>query len=68
MTTQFRTLRRTIGRGAFLLGLVFIVWLLLGIFDIVPLMLGLPGESSVRVHAAAAVGCLMVAAWGFWNE
>jgi len=53
---------------ALLLGLVFVVWLPAGIFDIVPFVLGFPGESSIRVHAAAAVACLMVAAWGFWND
>jgi len=53
--------------AAFLPALVFIVWLPLGILHVVPLVLELPGESSVRVHAGAAVGFLMVAAWGFWD-
>ena len=56
-----------IGAVAFLLALVFIVWLPLGILHVVPLVLHLPGETSLRVHAAAAVGCLVVAAWGFWD-
>ena len=59
-------LQRMIGTAAFLLALMFIVWLPLGILHVVPLVLELPGESSLRVHAAAAVGCLVVAAWGFW--
>ena len=62
------SLRRRIGRGAFLLGLLFIGWLPMGILDIVPFVLQLPGEPSIRVHAAAAVACLIVAAWGFWYE
>ena len=60
-------LQRMIGTAAFLLALMFIVWLPLGILHVVPLVLELPGESSLRVHAAAAVGCLVVAAWGFWD-
>jgi len=56
-----------IGTVAFLLAVVFIVWLPLGILHVVPLVLELPGEPSLRVHAAAAVGCLLVAAWGFWD-
>jgi hypothetical protein len=61
-------LRRTIGESAFLFSLVFVAWLPLGIFHIVPFVLLLPGEPSVRVHAAAAVGCLLVAAWGLWER
>ncbi len=60
-------LQQMIGTIAFLLALMFIVWLPLGILHVVPLVLELPGESSLRVHAAAAVGCLVVAAWGFWD-
>lgn len=56
-----------VGRCAFALALVFIVWLPLGIFNFLPFVLDLPGESSLRLHAAAAVTCLMVAAWGFWE-
>ncbi|MEO5691575.1 MAG: hypothetical protein ABIQ72_00490 [Usitatibacter sp.] len=50
------------------MALAFIAWLPLGIFQIVPFVLALPGETSLRVHAAAAVGSLMVAAWGFWDS
>lgn len=56
-----------IGKAAFLLALVFIVWLPLGILHVVPFVMELPGEPSLRVHAAAAVGCLVIAAWGFWR-
>jgi hypothetical protein len=67
MAIQFRKLQRVMGGCAFALALVFTVWLPLGIFNVVPFVLELPGESSLRVHAAAAVGCLMIAAWGFWD-
>lgn len=60
--------RRTIGRVAILLATVFIVWLPAGMLDIVPFVLSLPGESSLRSHAGAAVSCLLVAAWAYWND
>jgi hypothetical protein len=68
MTARSARWRRSIARAALVLGGVFVVWLPAGILDVVPFVLELPGESSIRVHAAAAVACLMVAAWGFWNE
>lgn len=63
-----RSIRRTIGRVAFVLAIGFIVWLPAGLLQIVPFVLSLPGESSLRVHAAAAVACLLVAAWAYWND
>jgi 2-polyprenyl-6-hydroxyphenyl methylase/3-demethylubiquinone-9 3-methyltransferase len=57
-----------IGRLGFIVSLFLIAWLPLGILDIVPFILDLPGESKVRVHAAAAIACLLLAAWGFWNR
>ena len=60
--------RRTLGRGCFLAALIFIAWLPLGILKIAPFVLELPGESRLRLHAAAAVLCLLVAAWGFWER
>ena len=59
--------RITIGRCAFALALVCIAWLPLGILEVVPFVLKWPGESSLRLHAGAAVGSLLVAAWGFWE-
>jgi len=67
MAIRFRKWQRSIGRCAFALALIFIVWLPLGIFNLVPFVIELPGESSLRLHAGAAVACLMVAAWGFWE-
>jgi hypothetical protein len=60
--------RPTIGRAAIVLATVFIVWLPAGMLDIVPFVLSLPGESGLRSHAGAAVSCLLVAAWAYWNE
>ena len=61
-------LRRMLARSAFALALALVGWLALGIFDFLPFVIELPGESRVRVHAAMAVGCLIAAAWGFWDE
>jgi hypothetical protein len=63
-----RTTRRTIGRVAFVLAIGFVVWLPAGLLEIVPFVFSLPGESRLRVHAAAAVACLLVAAWAYWND
>ncbi len=60
--------RRTIGRVAIVLAAVFIVWLPAGLLDIVPFVLRLPGESGLRSHAGAAVSCLLLAAWAYWND
>ncbi|MDP9090356.1 MAG: hypothetical protein M3O26_16640 [Pseudomonadota bacterium] len=64
----FQRLRRRTGAGALALGLLFGAWLPLGLFHVVPFVLELAGETALRTHAAAAVACLMVAAWGFWED
>ena len=53
---------------SFVAALIFTAWLPLGIFDVVPFLLHLPGESLVRAHAGAAVLSFMIAAWGFWEN
>lgn len=63
----YSRLRRAIGAGAFSAALVLIAWLPLGIYRVVPFVLGLPGESPLRLHTGAAVACLMVAAWAYWE-
>lgn len=67
MTETRRSRRRAIGTIAFGMALVFVAWLPLGVYEIVPFALMLHGESSLRTHGAAAVGCLLIAAWGFWD-
>jgi hypothetical protein len=57
-----------IGKFALVLALCFLAWLPLGMLRIIPFVLALPGEPRLRVHAAAAVGCLLIAAWGFWEQ
>lgn len=60
--------RRTIGRVAIVFAAVFSVWLPAGMLDIVPFVLSVPGQSGLRSHAGAAVVCLLVAAWAYWND
>ena len=65
---NFHRWRRRIGVGALTLGLLFGAWLPLGILNIVPFVLELAGETALRTHAGATVACLLLAAWGFWND
>jgi hypothetical protein len=68
VTSRPRKLRRAIGSGFFVAALMFTAWLPLGILDVVPFVMHLPGESMVRSHAGAAVLSFMLAAWGFWEN
>ena len=61
-------MRRNIWKVALFLSLVSVIWLLLGMFNIVPLLIELPQETSIRAHASLAVIFLLVASWAFWNE
>jgi hypothetical protein len=45
-----------------------VVWLLLGMANIVPFLIVLPQETSIRAHASFAVLFLLIASWAFWNE
>ena len=68
MVTRFLKLKRGMGAAAFTTALIFIAWLPLGIFEVVPFVLKFPGESSLRLHSAAAILSLLVAAWGYWEN
>ena len=68
MPAKLTHIRLAIGRCSFALALVFLAWLPLGILQIIPFVFELQGEPRLRVHAAAVVGCLMIAAWGFWES
>ena len=61
-------MRRKIGKVALSLSLLSVIWLLLGMFNMVPLLIELPQETSIRAHASLAVILLLVASWAFWNE
>ncbi len=50
------------------MAIIGIIWIPLGIFEIVPLLLKLPGESAVRTHAGVAVACLLLSSWCYWEN
>ena len=61
-------MKRKIGKVALFLSLLSVLWLLLGMFDIVPLLIELPNETNIRAHASLAVILLLIGSWAFWNE
>ena len=61
-------MKRKIGKVALFLSLLSVLWLLLGIFNIVPLLIELPNETNIRAHASLAVILLLIGSWAFWNE
>jgi hypothetical protein len=61
-------MKRKIGKVAIFLSILAVIWLLLGMIDIVPFLIELPQETSIRAHASLAVILLLVASWAFWNE
>ena len=61
-------MRRVIGGAALFAAAICMVWLPLGLMDVIPFVFEIPGESRLRMHAAAAVLSLLVAAWGFWEH
>jgi len=61
-------MRRKIGQVAIFLAILAVIWLVLGMIDIVPFLIELPQETSLRAHASLAVILLLIASWAFWNE
>jgi len=61
-------LRKIFGKLAIFFAVLSIIWLALGLFNIVPLILMIPGESLIRSHATLPVICLLLASWAFWND
>jgi hypothetical protein len=61
-------MNRKIGKAALGLGLLSVIWLILGMFNVVPLLIELPQETSIRAHASLAVIFLLIGAAAFWNE
>ncbi|MDC1027213.1 hypothetical protein N8384_02445 [Candidatus Thioglobus sp.] len=45
-----------------------VLWLLLGMANLVPLLIELPNETSIRAHASLAVIFLLIGSAAFWNE
>ena len=61
-------MKRKIGKAALILGIVALIWLLLGMINVVPFLIELPQETSIRAHASLAVILLLIGSWAFWNE
>ena len=61
-------MKRKIGKVALVLGFLALIWLLLGMINVVPFLIELEQETSVRAHASLAVIFLLIGSWAFWNE
>ena len=61
-------MRKKIGVIALSLAALAVVWLLLGMANIIPFLIELPQETSMRAHASLAVILLLIGSWAFWNE
>jgi len=61
-------MKRKIGKAALVLGSLAIIWLILGMLNVVPFLIELPQETSIRAHASLAVIFLLIGSWAFWNE
>ena len=61
-------MKRKIGIAALVLGSLALVWLILGMINVVPLLIELPQETSIRAHASLTVIFLLIGSWAFWNE
>ena len=57
-----------IGKAALFLASLAVIWLLLGMVNIVPFLIELPQETTIRAHASIAVIFLLIGSWAFWNE
>ena len=57
-----------IGKAALFLASLAVIWLLLGMVNIVPFIIELPQETTIRAHASIAVIFLLIGSWAFWNE
>ena len=61
-------MKRKIGKTALVLAALAVIWLILGMLNMVPFLIELPQETSIRAHASLAVIFLLIGSWAFWNE
>ena len=61
-------MKRKIGIAALVLGSLALICLILGMINVVPLLIELPQETSIRAHASLTVIFLLIGSWAFWNE
>jgi hypothetical protein len=67
MSNKRGNTRRAIGVLFLVTAVLQILWLPLGILEVLPFVLQLPGESPLRSHAGATVASLGIAAWAWWD-
>ena len=58
-------MKRKIGIAALVLGSLALIWLILGMINVVPLLIELPQETSIRAHASLTVILLLIGSWAF---
>jgi len=58
-------MKRKIGKAALVLGSLVVIWLILGMINIVPFLIELPQETSIGAHASLAVIFLLIGSWSF---
>ena len=61
-------MKRKIGKAALFLSSLAVIWLVLGMVNVVPFLIELPQETAIRAHASLAVILLLIGSWAFWNE
>jgi hypothetical protein len=61
-------MRKVFAKISFVLSVLASLWVILGIFKIVPFMIQIHGETDLRAHASLAVFFLVCATWGFWKD
>ena len=61
-------MKRKIGIAAIILGSLALIWLIFGMINVVPCLIDLPQETSIRAHASLTVTLLLIGSWAFWNE
>ena len=67
MSNKRGNTRRAIGVLFLVIAALQILWLPLGIIEVLPFVLQFPGESPLRSHAGATVASLGIAAWAWWD-
>jgi len=61
-------MKRKIGKAALVFAALGVIWLILGMLNMVPFLIELPQETSIRAHASLAFIFLLIGSWAFWNE
>jgi len=61
-------MKRKIGIAAIILGSLALIWIIFGMINVVPFLIDLPQETSIRAHASLTVTLLLIGSWAFWNE